>query len=72
MKYFWAMVAFGVMILVTPPFKTMWDSYAPGIIGSTELTVFEQMVVNYFPYIFVAICLIIIFIGLKGRGEKKG
>ena len=72
MKYFWACVALGIMVLLTPPLTAMWESYAPGIIGETNLTVFEQAVIDYaFPYGFVVVCLIVVFIGLRGRRKKE-
>ena len=71
-RYFWAAVTLAIIIFTTPPLTEMWASYAPGIVGGTELTVFEQAVVDYaFPYGYVALGLIIVFVGLRIKGEKK-
>jgi len=71
-KYVQALVGSIILIVLFPPFKKMWDAFAPSMIAEVEdVAVYEQFAINYFPYIFLAIGFILIFVVLKMASHKE-
>lgn len=72
MKYVQALVGSIILIVIFPPFKKMWDAFAPSMIAEVEdVAVYEQFVINYFPYIFLALCITAVFVVLKMASHKE-
>lgn len=67
MRYYQAFIATIVLLVLAPVFMDVWTPFWPGVVGDTVLTTFELLVLRNVPYIFVAVCVIVIFVGVRRR-----